>query len=177
MDNRSAIEPASRSKRHVRWPLIVIGLLLGHMTIMFVAVALATHDRSSTVIPDYYQKSLNWDRAQADRRASEQMGWGVTVTPAPGVDPLGRREVLVGVTDAGGAAVADADVELSYYHLSHPGEAARANVHTGADGRARATLPMRYEGFWQIDVTVKSGERRFVTVLSQFVSTAKQGAL
>ena len=50
-------------KPSIRWPLIVIGLLLGHMAIMFVAVVLATRDHgSSAVIPDYYQKAVNWDR-------------------------------------------------------------------------------------------------------------------
>jgi nitrogen fixation protein FixH len=175
MSTSNASESPARPQRHLRWPLIVIGLLLGHMTIMFVAVALATHDRSSTIIPDYYQKSLNWDRAQAERRASEKLGWNVTVTPSPQVDPLGRRDVLVCVTDAKGAAIADADVEMAYYHLSHPAEVQHAQLHTGIDGRITGTLPMRYEGFWQIEVTAKAGEHRFVTVLSQFVSTGKRG--
>jgi nitrogen fixation protein FixH len=175
MNNLGAVESPARPQRHLRWPLIVIGLLLGHMTIMFVAVAIATHDRSSTIIPDYYQKSLNWDRAQADRRASEKLGWNVTVTPSPQVDPLGRREVLVRVIDASGEAIPNADVELAYYHLSHPAEAQHTQLHTNFDGRITATLPMRYEGFWQIEVTAKAGGQRFVTVLSQFVSTAKRG--
>jgi nitrogen fixation protein FixH len=165
----------ARPPRHLRWPLIVIGLLLGHMTIMFVAVALATHDRASTIIPNYYEKSLDWDRAQAERRASEKLGWRVTVTPSPQVDPLGRRDVLVRVTDASGEAIPSADVELTYYHLSHPAEAQHAQLHTSADGRVNATLPMRYEGFWQIELTAKAAEQRFSTVLSQFVSTAKRG--
>lgn len=162
-----------RPKRHLRWPLIVIGLLVGHMTIMFVAVAVATHDRSGTVIPDYYQKSLDWDRLQAQRRASESLGWTVTVTPAPQVDPLGRREVLVTLADAAGAPIKSAEVELSYLHLSHPAEPQHATLRTGPDGRATATLPMRYEGFWQIEVTATAAPNRFTTLLSQFVSTSR----
>jgi len=66
MNVDAAVKPSVRPERHLRWPLIVIGLLLGHMAIMFVAVVLATRDRaSSAVIPDYYQKAVDWDRTHA----------------------------------------------------------------------------------------------------------------
>jgi nitrogen fixation protein FixH len=171
----AAITPPAPKQRHLRWPLIVIGLLVGHMCIMFVAVALATRGHSAEVIPGYYQKAANWDRAQAELRASEKLAWTVTVTPAPEVDPLGRRNVLVRVRDATDRAIADADIELSYFQLSHPADLQHAQLRTDAGGQAQATLPMRYEGFWQIDVTATAGGQHFVKQLSQFVSTAKQG--
>jgi nitrogen fixation protein FixH len=155
--------------------MIVIGLLLGHILIMAVAVALATRGESSTVIPGYYQKALNWDRTQAALRASEKLGWTVALAPALDVDPLGRLNVVVNVTDAQGAAVAGAEVELSFVHLAHPAEVQHAQVRTGEEGRAQATLTMRYEGFWQIEVTAKAHGETFVTVLSPFVSNARRG--
>jgi len=161
-------------KRNLRWPMIVVGLLLGHVTIMAVAVTVATRGQSS-VIPGYYQKAQNWDRNQALLRASEKLGWTVSLTPALEVDPLGRRVVSVHVTDAKGLAVAGAEVELSFVHLAHTSDVQQARLKTGDDGRATATLPMRYEGFYEIDVTARAHGDTFVTTLSPFVSNARKG--
>ena len=73
------------------WPLIVIALLVGHITLMTVAVAIATHDHNgSAVIPDYYQKAANWDRTRAKQRAAAE---GPTTAPAHAQDtqPRGDR--------------------------------------------------------------------------------------
>lgn len=56
---------AVRNPRCLRWPLIVIGLLLGHVCLMAVAVTVAVRDRSNPVVPDYYQKAADWDRTHA----------------------------------------------------------------------------------------------------------------
>ena len=162
------------SKRNLRWPMIVIGLLLGHVTIMAVAVTVATRGQSS-VIPGYYQKAQNWDRNQALLRQSEKLGWTVSLTPALEVDPLGRRVVNVHVTDGHGAAVAGAEVELSFFHLAHTSDVQQARLKAGEDGRATATLSMRYEGFYEIDVTARAHGDTFVTTLSPFVSNARKG--
>jgi hypothetical protein len=61
---------ANPHTRKSRWPLFVIALLVGHICLMTVAVAIATHDRNGAVIPDYYQKAVNWDRTQAQLRAA-----------------------------------------------------------------------------------------------------------
>jgi hypothetical protein len=68
-----------------RWPLIVIALLVGHICLMTVAVAIATHDRNGAIIPDYYQKAVNWDRTQAQLRANASTaGAHPTTTAARG---------------------------------------------------------------------------------------------
>jgi hypothetical protein len=63
-------------RRHLKWPLIVVGLLVVHMSAMVVAVVIATHHNSGgAVIPDYYQKAVNWDRTQSQlRNAAEPRG-------------------------------------------------------------------------------------------------------
>jgi len=72
MNSDTVVQPSVRAERHLRWPLIVIGLLLGHMAIMLVAVVLATREHPSKVIPGYYEKAVNWDRTQAELRAAER---------------------------------------------------------------------------------------------------------
>lgn len=50
----------------LRWPMLVVLLLVSHVTLMAWAVTRITQDRNGGVIPNYYQKSLKWDE---DRRA------------------------------------------------------------------------------------------------------------
>ncbi len=59
-----------RPPKYFRWPMIVIGLLLGHICIMVVAVTIATRVRPDSIVPDYYQKSVNWDRNHPNTRAA-----------------------------------------------------------------------------------------------------------
>jgi nitrogen fixation protein FixH len=173
----NATNPAAtvRKPRHWKWPLIVVGLLLGHVSLMVTAVVLATGDKSFAVLPNYYDKAVNWDKNQAELRASEKLGWQVTLVPSADVDPTGRRTLSVTLADAAGRPVADAAVELSWYHHARPTELLKASLHTDASGRAVRTVTMRREGFYQVNVTATAAGQRFVTALSPFVSTAKRG--
>jgi nitrogen fixation protein FixH len=155
--------------------MIVVGLLLGHVSIMVTAVILATGDKSFAVLPDYYEKAVNWDKNQAELRASEKLGWQVTIVPSPDVDPTGHRALALTLTDPDAHPVADAAVELSWYHHARPGELLKTTLHTDATGRATGTVVMRAEGFYQVNVTATADGRRFVTTLTPFVSTAKRG--
>ena len=172
----SEIDRPARKGRYWTWPLIVVGLLLGHVSIMVTAVILATGDKSFAVLPNYYDKAVNWDKNQAELRASEKLGWQVTVIPSPDVDPTGHRAVNVTVVDAVGQPVADATVELTWYHHKRPNDLLKASLHTDAAGRASETVVMRGEGFYQVNVTATAGGHRFVTALTPFVSNGKRGS-
>jgi nitrogen fixation protein FixH len=167
--------PAPRKPRHWKWPLIVVGLLLGHISIMITAVVLATSDKSFAVLPDYYQKAVNWDRSQADLRASEKLGWQVMLVPSPDVDPTGRRTLTLTLADSDGRPIGNADVEVSAYHQARPNEVIQATFHTDASGQASQVVTMRREGFYQIGITALAGTQRYVTAITPFVSNAKRG--
>jgi len=167
--------PVTRKPRHWKWPLIVIGLLLGHVAIMVTAVVLATSDKSFAVLPDYYQKAVNWDRSQADLRASEKLGWQVILVPSPNVGPTGRRTLTLTLTDSAGQPIANADVEVNAYHQARPNELIQASFRTDTAGQASQVVTMRREGFYQIAITARAGTQRFVTAITPFVSNAKRG--
>jgi hypothetical protein len=65
MNLTNPAHPLPTPRRHLRWPLIVLGLLVGHISLMVVAVIIATHDQANTVLPDYYQKAQHWDQDRA----------------------------------------------------------------------------------------------------------------
>jgi nitrogen fixation protein FixH len=170
------VEQTNRPRRHLKWPLIVVGLLTGHFSIMVVAVVIATHDKSFAVLPDYYQKAVHWDDSQAELRASERLGWKCAFTPSPEVDPLGRRAVTLTLIDAVGKPVTDADVQVTYFHHARPAELFNVSLRTDDAGRAIQTITMRNQGFWQVNVTASKAGQKFVQTTTPFVSTAKRGA-
>ena len=62
MNIANPAHPLPKPKRHLRWPLIVVGLLLGHMSLMFTAILIINRSKPDPVLPDYYQRALDWDQ-------------------------------------------------------------------------------------------------------------------
>src|SRR6056297_599142 len=60
-----------------RWGSLVVGMLTVQVVAGAFAIRLATRDPSVAVVPDYYQKALDWDDHVALRRASQKLGWDV----------------------------------------------------------------------------------------------------
>jgi hypothetical protein len=55
--------PGRPRGRAIRWPLIVVGLLVAHVSLMMTAVVVIKRHDTDRVVPGYYQKGLNWDRS------------------------------------------------------------------------------------------------------------------
>ncbi|TWT51239.1 FixH [Rubripirellula amarantea] len=61
----------------IRWGGVVVGFLTFTLCLGFAAITLATQDPSVAIVPDYYQKALDWDKTEKLRRDSEALGWVV----------------------------------------------------------------------------------------------------
>lgn len=70
-------EPSSRPSR--RWAYIVVALLATHLLAMGAAMLIATRSRYE-VVPDYYERAVNWDR---DRAAAGSFGDLASPTTRP----------------------------------------------------------------------------------------------
>jgi nitrogen fixation protein FixH len=160
---------AWRPKNSRRWPLIIVGLLAVHVTLMLTAAAIATRDRSFAVLPNYYENAVNWDKTRAAMESSRELGWKLQINPAAAIDPHGSRQVAILLTDAQGQPIPNAKLDLTYYHHAHANEAASVTLSATEPGRFATNLPMRYDGFWQFKAKVEAGGKTFVTDLSQFV--------
>ena len=167
-----ATEESNKTKRRSPWPWIIVGLLLCHVTLMVAAAAIATRDPSFAVVPNYYEKGVNWDKTQAEKRASDKLGWKLTIEPSTHPDARGQRTVQVGLTDAAGHAVSAAKIEFDYFHDSHANE--QKNVTLALeDGKARQTLAMPYTGFWEFHATATAEGKTFVSTTTQWVETER----
>ena len=153
-----------------RWPLIVVGLLVGHVSLMVVAVVLATRDKSFAVLPDYYQRAVRWDAEQAERRAGERLGWQCTITPTDRFDRTGARVVELTLVDADGRPLANADVRVAYFAHARSAQRAEATFRTDARGAATGPMRLRAEGFYEMGVTATHDGRRFVRTTTQYVT-------
>jgi nitrogen fixation protein FixH len=170
--------PSTNATKHrfARWPWIIVALLAGHATLMMVAVSLAKNDRSFVVIPDYYNRSLQWDHDQAQRRASQQLGWQIKIESAETIDPTGQRDVAFTLLDREGKPIHGASIQLDYFHGAHAAERSHLTLtESTTPGRYEATLPMRYSGFWQFDLSVDAQQHHFVQSTTQEVFTVSGG--
>lgn len=172
VDAAAAAQPPGGSS--IRWPIIVIGLLGLHVVIMAAAAVVATRDRAYVVVPDYYQKAVRWDQSKAEHRASQQLGWQPAITTGDQVDPLGRRSIAIDLKDAQGNPVADAQVEVSFFHHTWADKVERATFKSDARGHAAGTVVMRPAGFYEFNLTIAAREQKFVATLTQYVTNLQK---
>lgn len=163
------VSPSLAPKRSLRWPLIVVGLLVTHVLFMVLVAVIAVSDRSFAVLPDYYRKALNWDQDRAALAAGERLGWKLRIDPSSRVNPLGQRSVRFELTDSSGRPVGQSKLRATYFHHAHAADAKRIELEEDSPGRFVATLPMRQSGLWQFDVTIDAGGQAFAATVVQFV--------
>ena len=153
-------------------PMVVLGLLGGHMVFIMTAITLATGDSSFAVVPDYYQKAVDYDERKALLAESEQLGWRVELTAAEQIDAIGEREVLVMLRDRDDQPVTDAAVQVFGYHYARAGEPVAFESVEVLPGQYVGKARVGREGFWQFEIDVNRGEQRFFTSFKQFVLPA-----
>ena len=164
--------PPALRKGAYRWPIIIIGLLVAHVLLILWAVSFAVN-ANFTVVPDYYQRAVAWDQTQAQKRASEKLGWQIVVAADRNVSPLGQRLVSFALTDAQGNPIPGATLAGQYFHHAHGNQVQSFELQPDSQtpGRFAATLPMRDEGLWHFEIVARTADHTWQTQLDQFVST------
>lgn len=167
-----AVTPRRKSARRFTMPVVVFGLLGGHMAFIVIAITIATGDRSFAVVPDYYQKAVAYDDRKSLLADSEALGWRVELQPAKSASSIGGREVLLRLTDREGSAVAGAAVRVSCYHFSNASRPESFDLVEGRPGQYSGTARLRREGFWWFEIEAVRGDDVFVAEFKQFVWAA-----
>ncbi|MEM1354789.1 MAG: FixH family protein [Planctomycetota bacterium] len=155
-------------------PAVIFGLLGGQMIFITTAITLATGDRSFAVVPDYYQKAVDWDEHRADLLASEQMGWTLEVLPGESPDEFGKRPLLILVRDAEDQAIRGARVRVAYFHHARAGDHHSVELAEVLPGHYAAEAQIARHGRWQFDVEVERGAQRFVASVQQHVPKSRE---
>ena len=167
----SGVPGAKGRGKQSKWPLLVMALLGGHVAILVAVVVVATRDPSFAVTPNYYENAVNWDRSQAQKRASAKLGWKLEIVAADEADAKGRRAVTFALTDPTGAAIGNATLTVTCFHHARATEPTRLNMMTAADGRAIQLLPIRHAGFWDFQCNAVAPDgRMFTATVTQYVN-------
>jgi hypothetical protein len=170
--NKSIIPPADSAKPLAwKWPAIIVGLLAAHVVGMLVAVAVISRRPGEfAVIPDYYAKEQAWDSHKQQLLEADRLGWNVDLQPTGQTDVLGRRQMILKLTTTDNKPVAQAALAVRCFHLSHGDEAVTLTPNAVAPGQFALTLPAKYVGFWQFELTASAGGRTFIKTLTQYVN-------
>lgn len=154
-------------------PGVVCGLLGGHVVFVAIAITLATGDRSFAVVPDYYQKAVDWDQRRDELAASDELGWRVELRPSGTVDALGQRNLALAVHDAAGQPVAGAAVTVEFFHHARAKDFRDIELSEVVPGQYAAAAQMPLAGRWQFDIVIERGEQRYVATLQQHVPSGE----
>lgn len=136
-----------------RWIYVCIGLLTVNAGVMAILIV-ASARSAPTVVPHYYERAVAWDRAMAEERAIERLGWKVELA-------LLEAGATVTLHTAEGLPLEGAIVSLSGFPRAHPERHLQLEQVTGGDGRAQlaAAQPL-LAGWYELDLAVARGPVR-----------------
>lgn len=161
------------SRRRFVMPAVVLGLLGGHMIFIFTAITLGTGDPSFAVVPDYYEKAVDYDDRKALLVQSAALGWSVQLQPSQRADTIGQRELVVQVLDREGEPVHGLTVRVDAYHMARAGDPVGFDCVEVLPGQYMGQSRMNREGFWQFAIEASSEHHRFIADRKQFVRAAE----
>lgn len=148
-------------KPEIRWPLLIIGLLVLQVGLGIFFFFKATSDPSFAVEEDYYQKAINWEDKQAQDRTNAKLGWTLTPVVGPVGKDLKSRLVRAELADRDGNPLSGAVIGLETFHNIRAGEILRADLPETSPGLYGADLRMQRPGLWEIRFLVKKGSDTF----------------
>lgn len=161
-------KPPTRFAR-VRWPIIIVAMLSGHVGAMVLAVNVALGDGAETgnghsVLPSYYERAVNWDEDRAAMSRSDDLGWLAVITPAVLNDADGSRSVTIDMRDDAGYPLTDLTIHAKAWHHA-VGKIVEGGGEpmAGADGFYSLELPMGQAGLWSFELTAVRGGDAFVS--------------
>jgi hypothetical protein len=170
--NNSIIPPPDSAKPFAwRWPAIIVALLAAHIVGMLIAISIISRNPGEfAVIPDYYAKEQAWDAHKQQLLEADRLGWIVDLQPTEQTDLLGRRQMLLKLTTAEDKPIPGVAITVRCFHLSHGDQAETLTPNAAGPGQFALTLPAKYSGFWQFELTATSAGRTFIKTLTQYVN-------
>lgn len=139
------------------FPFFLIALLLVSVGANGYLMVRATNDPSFAVEPDYYEKAVAWDRLQAERAASEALGWKVTVDAR-------RDELRIRLRDALNRGIDGAEVEVEAFPNARARERIRARLAPKGDGVYVVERPFDRSGVWEYRLVAVLDDQKFLHV-------------
>lgn len=162
---------APRKRGYWRWPIIIVAILTVHIGIMVTAMAITLRNPGeSAVIPNYYERETNYDSFKAAEVASARLGWAATAEQIDHPDAMGFAQVRFTLTDKAGKAIPNVHLAIHCFHWSHADQAADLTLRSTSPTDFTASLPQKYAGFWQFEVSARRGNDTYLQTLTQYIN-------
>ncbi len=156
----------------LRWGSLIIGLLSLQVIIGIICVILATSDPSVAVVPDYYQKSLDWDDSRKVEAVSDELGWSLVLVPLPGQNGASLQGVLRSKEDE---PVVIKSGSVSLFHHTRAGDVRMIAIAPNDHGVIAIDECFVVDGLWQVTIDVKNdADERFVSTNDVLVTQANR---
>lgn len=141
---------------------LVIGLLVTHVIGMMTAVRYAMGDRTFIALPDYYGKSIRWDKTRETARRSEALGWTRTISVSP-ADAKGERVISIRITDKAHVAIAGLKAIATVYPELFPNQSQDVLFNDHGDGTYSVRYTKTAHGPLVVDFSATKADQTFVT--------------
>lgn len=160
---KTEVSPEVAERRARRFWVTFICLILGSNVGMgFFAVYLALSDPTQSVIPNYYQKGLDWDKTKALFAASEQLGWSIQVSITPDAAQAVQRKVRFTLLDRDGKTVEKATGTLSIFHHAHSKNVQEISLTEIYPGVYEGEASMPDAGKWDMTLHLQRDQDEFL---------------
>ncbi|MFG0257535.1 MAG: FixH family protein [Phycisphaerales bacterium JB043] len=131
------------------WPGLVGVISMLWLGVLLFAWGVAENDPSFAVEENFYEASEQWDATQAERRASDLLGWRSEIFLTPTQTAIKLDVVL---RDAGDVPIEDALVEIVAFANAAASDRIKVSCAHGAQGVYTTTLEHPRTGQWEIRV-------------------------
>lgn len=152
------------------WAWVPAGLLSSMLLGLGSLAYIAADDPGFALEPNYYDKAVRWDEAQAEARESLASGFRLELTKPLCVDPRGDVELSLSVTDRDGLPVANAEVTVEAFANAAASRVERVVLRQIAPGAYRANISRGIAGLWELRLAVRKGALRYKQVMRRDVT-------
>ncbi len=149
-------------KRGIGWPIGIVAILTATVGLNAWVYHVATDDPSLAILPDYYQKAVDWDSTLAQRRVNLALGW--RLSPTLGAFTMRDGAPLqVALTDASGTPIPDATIRVAAFFNARADDIVDATLGRDSAGYS-GRLPVTHRGVWELQFDVTRGRQRFTSI-------------
>ena len=157
--------PEVTSKAGAVWSWVPLGLLLcmffGIGTLAYIAI----DDPNFALEPDYYAKALHWDRAQAQLRENDTLGYELGLRQPLVISETGSVQVELSLKDRGAAGISGASLEVSAFPNAFAERVQHLTLREVAPGIYRGELAHGLLGLWELRCVVSVGSGHYTRAL------------
>tara|TARA_R110000868_G_scaffold226872_1_gene479536 strand:- start:23331 stop:23861 length:531 start_codon:yes stop_codon:yes gene_type:complete len=151
-------------ERGLHWPLGLVCLFLVSATFVITTAIMGAGKGSQAVEPDYYARSIDWDAEKDRLNTADRLGWVVSVSASPTVDPVGTRHVSVMLVDADTNPIEDSLVEIVCFSQANAHQPFTKVLPSIGAGQYQARIQgMHTTGLWEFRISIRhAGEQALV---------------